>query len=494
MKPILYFTIKYFILLSLFLTHLELIAQLGPAPPALKSVSVNYENGDVIIQWYPSVSPDVQSYNVKIIRDFLGHPTYENIVTGLPATDTMYIYTLAAADTKSDGYSVSAVNDSDVEGIYSAIDSTVFLAIHFDSCNATIELEWNDYNSWRDNIDTYHIYSKTNGGDFTLLTSLNEGQNNYTIQNPTAKTDFYFYVETVHNDGRTSTSNQATTYTQMRNIPEYLQITSMETLNEEQLEFTFQVDPNTEIFTYHLKQASSPVDEFTIITDNTFYESTFTQTIETNANEVSYYKIESINNCNTAVKSSNTWPNLVLGGENNGLVNTLAWNTETEQMDSTTRYLLFRKTGTDEYPLQAYQTLSTTSFMDNIEPLMDPLNPPVGNICYYIEFIKTGNIATHIISNEVCLAITPDIKFPNAFTPNDDSQNDNFGPIMSIIPKEFTFIIFNRWGSKVFETNQLAERWTGNGFPEGTYGYSLRVVTYDNQVIEKQGYVTLISP
>jgi len=43
---------------------------------------------------------------------------------------------------------------------------------------------------------------------------------------------------------------------------------------------------------------------------------------------------------------------------------------------------------------------------------------------------------------------------------------------------EWEFIIYNRWGQRVFETDNLAEGWDGafNGMPaqDGTYTYNIR--------------------
>jgi gliding motility-associated-like protein len=91
------------------------------------------------------------------------------------------------------------------------------------------------------------------------------------------------------------------------------------------------------------------------------------------------------------------------------------------------------------------------------------------------------------------------LDIPNAFTPNEDGQNDYFFPrqILSRRVKKFTMQILNRWGQLVFETNRADGRgWDGKlnnqDQPEGVYIY-LIVVEIDNAPLEKyQGNVTLI--
>lgn len=53
------------------------------------------------------------------------------------------------------------------------------------------------------------------------------------------------------------------------------------------------------------------------------------------------------------------------------------------------------------------------------------------------------------------------IFIPNSFTPgNNDNLNDVFKPITNCI-HDYSFIIFNRWGEKVFETSDTTEGWNG---------------------------------
>ena len=51
---------------------------------------------------------------------------------------------------------------------------------------------------------------------------------------------------------------------------------------------------------------------------------------------------------------------------------------------------------------------------------------------------------------------------PNSFTPNGDGINDAFIPETEIIiPSDYSLMIFNRWGNKVFETTNYKQEWDG---------------------------------
>ena len=51
---------------------------------------------------------------------------------------------------------------------------------------------------------------------------------------------------------------------------------------------------------------------------------------------------------------------------------------------------------------------------------------------------------------------------PNVFTPNNDGRNDSFKPMLFGRILKYNFVIYNRWGQKVFETNDVKKGWTGN--------------------------------
>jgi gliding motility-associated-like protein len=86
------------------------------------------------------------------------------------------------------------------------------------------------------------------------------------------------------------------------------------------------------------------------------------------------------------------------------------------------------------------------------------------------------------------------IYVPNSFTPNDDDLNDVFFPIVSGI-QTYTFSIFDRWGSIVFESKKPMEFWDGkiNGSKQaqGVYQWQIDVKNNKNQYITRRGSVLM---
>jgi gliding motility-associated-like protein len=87
---------------------------------------------------------------------------------------------------------------------------------------------------------------------------------------------------------------------------------------------------------------------------------------------------------------------------------------------------------------------------------------------------------------------------PNAFTPNGDGLNDYFfnaGYEMNL--QAYRMAIWNRWGQKIFETDNPNSLWDGrvkdgNPAPEGVYVYQIKFVNQSGKDFNFEGRVTLL--
>ena len=85
---------------------------------------------------------------------------------------------------------------------------------------------------------------------------------------------------------------------------------------------------------------------------------------------------------------------------------------------------------------------------------------------YAVEFSDSNECVQEIIftvlDKDDCELIT----MPNVFTPNNDLSNDFFIPIEYEFISQSTMKIFNRWGTVVWNTNEIEKGWNGKHFNE----------------------------
>ncbi|RFC55906.1 T9SS type B sorting domain-containing protein [Brumimicrobium aurantiacum] len=88
---------------------------------------------------------------------------------------------------------------------------------------------------------------------------------------------------------------------------------------------------------------------------------------------------------------------------------------------------------------------------------------------------------------------------PNAFTPDGDNINNVFKPVMTvgIDPQMYKFEVFNRWGEKVFESNDYEVGWDGTYggqlVKDGMYNWKITFTELKTElVITQMGTVTLL--
>jgi gliding motility-associated-like protein len=92
-------------------------------------------------------------------------------------------------------------------------------------------------------------------------------------------------------------------------------------------------------------------------------------------------------------------------------------------------------------------------------------------------------------------SIEPALVVPNAFSPNGDVSNETFLPLSKNLAT-FEMQIYNRWGEKLFTTNDKNNGWDGkvNGeiIEQDVYVYIINAIDLNGRPIKKMGTVTLL--
>lgn len=97
--------------------------------------------------------------------------------------------------------------------------------------------------------------------------------------------------------------------------------------------------------------------------------------------------------------------------------------------------------------------------------------------------------------NNIQAIVVPKLDVPNAFTPLGPTSASTIY-VHGFGINTMKWVIYNRWGQKVFETNDRRRGWDGrfNGVvqPMDVYGYTLEVEFVDGEKLSRKGDITLI--
>ncbi len=92
----------------------------------------------------------------------------------------------------------------------------------------------------------------------------------------------------------------------------------------------------------------------------------------------------------------------------------------------------------------------------------------------------------------------PFIFIPNAFSPNDDGENDRLYVRALDIIEEMELIIYNRWGEEVFKATNQSQFWdgtfrdTGEQLSPDVFGFYLKVKCFNGEEYTKKGNITIV--
>ncbi|MEN0002897.1 MAG: PKD domain-containing protein [Bacteroidota bacterium] len=135
--------------------------------------------------------------------------------------------------------------------------------------------------------------------------------------------------------------------------------------------------------------------------------------------------------------------------------------------------------------------------------VFDPVALPTeaGTITYTVVVTEDvgGEVCTQTFTQDLfvrnILCTDEGIFLPDAFTPNGDDSNDIL-VVRSNNITEIEFMIYNRWGERMFRTTTLGEGWDGTFkgelLPPDVYGFYLRAICPNGEEFIKQGNVTLL--
>ncbi len=292
-----------------------------------------------------------------------------------------------------------------------------------------------------------------------------------------------------------SFSNKSEVNTAMAVIPSTINA-EYGTVDNNQPSVRFSIDSASELDNYVLLRSDSPSGPYDSIASIKTKDKVIDYHDLISASEKPYYyRLKALNYCMQAVRiSENTASTIYLQGQQNGTTVALNWTAYYNWLDGVSSYQLQRSLNNGNF--EDIAIANGLNYIDN--SLSGMIGNNIGNnVCYSIMAEeKAGNHNTST-SNIICFDLPLNIRFEfNAFQPG-SASNSTFGPMIDFIPTSFSFKIYNRWGSKIFESGDPTNcRW--NGFydgikvAEGVYRYQLEYKNENDKTVVLNGDVTVV--
>jgi len=493
----------YLIILILPAFGLAQILPPGPEPPVVDYVSVDTATGFVYVTWEPSPSDSLDKYIIYEIvlfgGDSVGRPR------GSVGKDTLeFFWATTEAEEKVISMAVASTREGVDQSRISDSHTTIFLSTQYDSCEKKMELSWTPYKGWGDDLVRYEVYASMDNSIFEPI-GQRDTITHLEHQNIEDNRVYCYFVKAVRNDGIFSFSNITCRNVQHPLHPLWIDAEQASVFEENQVSVDFYIEESGEVTSFRLYRRTGPGKPLVPIQD-------FTDVIGPTLNYIDQdpilstkkqyqYELHSLDVCSDSIIGSNISGNIVLQANSSSLQAFLSWTPYTVYEAGVKSYQIWRILNMGDPQLINEVYAPDTAYTDNLDFVSG--SDIEDEICYYVVAGENDSYTRgeqgSSYSNTPCISVTPEILMPNAFTPNDDGRNDIIKPVLTFIPQNYIFQVFDRWGSQIFSTRNPDDGWDGsvNGggkASEGVYIYYILLTTTKGIEVEQRGEITLFYP
>ncbi|MFT4523685.1 MAG: hypothetical protein ACI8ZN_002640 [Bacteroidia bacterium] len=434
-----------------------------PAKNQIDSVSIDLASQKLLVGWTKNTEADVMGYriyqNSNDINSTLSDTNATSFVYNKHNPKTAIRITLSAFDSC---------------GIFSTISmphSPMVLVGELNDCDRTITLDWSPYIGWP--INTYEILYSINNNPFTIMgsTTSNVG---YVTTSFKPGDVVVFYIRAHHETAPISSSSNAVSFTfTPKALPTVNYLSNTSVIGKQQIEIEVYIEntgPSDSLLLWKkIGGEYIQIADQALINGSSTY-SFFDKAVNTELSSESY-QITTSATClgitSTSLTSNTIHLSLTEGGEG------LNWNSYINYDGGVQEY---RVEGSDGSTWNMLGNTTNNTFDVSLD----------SSFCYRvcaIEGLNQYNNSKVSCSNEVCTRSEPTFFMPN--TLNRLSGNNTFRVVGTRIDYErSSFMIFNRWGEIIFETNDIQTGWTVN---PGNYEIMLGVYFYVVSIVDEDG-------
>ena len=280
--------------------------------------------------------------------------------------------------------------------------------------------------------------------------------------------------------------------------PNGVRFHSVTVVNDKSVKLTWQRLQDTNFWQYriykHTRFADTsmlPIQVFSSISDTTFMDE------NVKVDENSYcYEVRSANQCGINSLDNTKSCSILLKGVSSPLKHDINWTNYVYWQNGIKKYEIIRK---EPFYAQLDSVLTSTSFKQE-RYTDEKWNYDNGVYDYKIRAVEgVGGNNAFSESNTIELIQSPIVYVPNAYTPNSDNINDLWKAV-PVFVKDFNLKLYNRWGEKLWETNDkkeffsntFSDKFSENDIALNVLVYVITYSGWDGTVGTKTGNVTLL--
>lgn len=447
------------------------------------NIQISYNRSN--ISHFESYKINRLSNGVRVVTD-----TVNNV------NDTMFTYYGDTSINTSDSsycFSIQALNQCGKVSFGSVVHCTILLNGNANTGPVNV-LNWSAYSGW--NVSWYYIYRADSGGTFKIIDSV--GGNILTWSDTSLCDETYCYYIAAKNDANGFVSNSNSICLKAKYVRQTAQpyIRYATVVNNSVIGLKWDTSGFKGLVGYQLGRYSKSkgwIDNYAVVRSNTYIDNL------ANINDSSYtYQVRTIDKCGYLGPESNIGTSILLKQNINEDNIALNWNSYGNWQAGVQNYILQVQLKNNQFKTVARLAGNDTSYTDD-----SVYNAIDTAYCYRVIAIENGTRQDSSISNLTCAVLPSRIFVPNAFSPNGDSLNDVWKvsaiSVYNVIGSQlnqFSMDVYNRWGSLVFESDDIYKGWDGTfkgeKAPADVYIYIISAEGIDKKYIQLKGNVTLL--
>ena len=381
----------------------------------------------------------------------------------------------------------------------SIVHSTILLNVA-SSDYQKVELTWTRYYGW-DDVSSYDVYRSNDAIEYELIASVHTDSLSFIDEN-LCNIEYSYYVVANHpNNEFQSRSNKRlieplfvdfsmpiklaySTVIQNEFNTSDIILTKWEEFDHSDMNF-YKVDRWDDYFGW--------IEEVAIMTDSVYAD----HDVGVNSREY-YYRVSYFDDCGNIGPESLVGSNILLQGTQYTSHYYLHWN-EYQEWDGGVESYVVQYLNNESQLWESLDMLpGTTLNYTDTDLAKDGIAHGIDtSYCYRVIANSYEDNSYYSTSNIRCFVPSPMIYFPNAFSPNDDGKNEKY-MYFGEFAKTMRVGIFNRWGIKVFSSDEVDFQWdgtiedTGGVCPQGTYILRCEMTGFDGTIIKEEQVIFLL--